>query len=81
MCILQLNQVERYSTETDEWQSVGSLIEPRSAMSVVAMASKLYAIGKHNFCVEDIFLMATQVGCFFLPIPPELVQSSVSCCH
>ena len=44
-------QVERYSTETGEWQNVSSLQEARSGHSVVTMANKIYALGKPNLAV------------------------------
>jgi kelch-like protein 19 len=42
----QLNRVERYDTESDNWDSVASIRVARSALSVTVLDGRLYAMGK-----------------------------------
>lgn len=42
----QLKTVERYNTESNTWEFVAPMEEPRSALSVTALDGKIYAMGK-----------------------------------
>ena len=42
----QLRTVERYCMVTDKWEFVAPMKSPRSALSVVVLGGKLYALGK-----------------------------------
>jgi len=44
----QLKSVETYNTDTNVWEFVAPMSEPRSALSVTALDGKIYAMGKSN---------------------------------
>lgn len=50
----QLNSVERYDTERDEWEFIAPVKTARSALSVSVLDNKLYALGKVIF-IRSIF--------------------------
>ncbi len=42
----QLSSVERYDIETNQWECIVSMNQPRSALSIAVTNSKIYALGK-----------------------------------
>ncbi len=42
---LQLQTVEKYNTETNEWMYVSPMSSPRSALSVAVLDGRIYALG------------------------------------
>jgi len=44
----QLDTMERYNTETDEWENMTRMKSPRSALSVAVLEGKLYALGGYD---------------------------------
>ena len=42
----QLPTVERYDTDTNQWEFIAPMNRPRSALSVAVVANKLYALGE-----------------------------------
>ena len=43
----QLKTVEKYDTETDTWEWVASMKNPRSALSCAVLNGKIYALGEY----------------------------------
>jgi hypothetical protein len=45
----QLSSVERYDIETNQWEEISRMNRPRSALSVVMLNNKIYALGEVPF--------------------------------
>ncbi len=45
----QLQTVERYDVETNQWEFISPMSRPRSALNVAVISNRLYAVGQYIY--------------------------------